>query len=259
MKVREKVDRMFDFYSHYKKYQELEDLKAEFVSLVSHELRTPVCIVRGYLQIAIDQLGKDVSPEVRGYLRAADKNVARLSRIVQELTDFARAQQSTRREHFDPIMLGEALDQVQIIFAPFIRSKLLSLSVDLSEDIYFLKYDGESMIVIFRNLLSNSAKFTPNGGEIKISGSYSKQHDALEISISDTSPPIQSNLRKQIFEDFRQLENHLTRRYEGMGLGLNVARRVARRLGGDIQLKVRPEGNTFVISLPTSNNKSRYV
>lgn len=258
MKTRENYTRILDFFSYNKKHQELDDLKDEFVSLVSHELRTPVCLVSGYLRAAVDQLGNDVSPEVRGYLQIADKNVARLSRTVQELTDFSRAQKPLWSEYPDPTLLGEALDQVQLIFAPFISSKQLKLSVNLPEDIYHLKYDRECMLIIFRNLLSNSVKFTPDGGKIEVRGSDKIQQDGVEISISDSSSPIPSKLQKKLFEDFRQLENHLTRRYEGMGLGLHVARRVARRLGGDIQFKAKSEGNTFVVRLPISSDKSQF-
>ncbi len=76
------------------------------------------------------------------------------------------------------------------------------------------------------------------------------QKDQLIITINDWADPIPEDKRETIFEDFRQLENYLTRRYEGMGLGLAVARRTARFMGGTIRLVVRDDGNTFQILLP---------
>ena len=230
--------------------RELDELKTNFVALAAHELRTPVTLVTGYLQVAIEELGDNLPAQTRQYLAAAQENAARLMQIVQELTDFARLQRATPNELADPIPLREAILQVFTMLRPALESKPLKPSLHLPTDLGRMRYDGESLVIIFRNLLSNAAKFTPSGGRVWVTGTQIAGTDKIAIAVNDTAPPIPVEKREIIFEDFRQLENHLTRRYEGMGLGLAVARRTARALGGDIQLQVRGDGNTFTVTLP---------
>ncbi|MBI3361749.1 MAG: HAMP domain-containing histidine kinase [Chloroflexi bacterium] len=230
--------------------RELDELKDTFVALVSHELRTPANLVNGYLEIGIDQLGPNVPAETRQYFETAKTAAVRLIRIVQELTDFARLQGGKQVELADPIPLGDAILQVFTLLRPALESKSIKPGLDLPRELWTLKYDGESLIIIFRNLLSNAAKFTPVGGRVWVSGEHVPASDLIAIKVNDTAAPIPPEKRMTIFEDFRQLENHLTRRYEGLGLGLAVARRTARVLGGEITLEVRPDGNTFTLALP---------
>ena len=233
--------------------RELDELKDTFVTLVSHELRTPMALVLGYLQMGVEQLGDDgLSAESRQYLETALENARHLAGIIQELTDFAKLQRASPVELNDPIPLGEAILQVFTMLRPAFETKPLKPSLDLPPDIWNLRYDGESLVVIFRNLLSNAAKFTPSGGRVWVNGAQLPGKDRVSICVNDMAPPIPQEKQAIIFQDFRQLENYLTRRYEGMGLGLAVARRTALALGGDITLQVHPYGNTFNVMLPTS-------
>ncbi len=231
--------------------RELDELKTNFVGLAAHELRTPVTLITGYLQVAIEQLGDHVPAETRQYFLAAQENAARLAQIVQELTDFARLQRPRPADLVDPIPLREAILQVFTMLRPALESKPLKPALQLPSDIGALRFDGESLVIIFRNLLSNAAKFTPSGGRVWVTGTRIPADGMVAIAVNDTAPTIPAEKREIIFEDFRQLENHLTRRYEGMGLGLAVARRTARALGGDIGLQVRGNGNTFTVTLPS--------
>ncbi len=230
--------------------RELDELKTSFVALVSHELRTPATVVVGYLQIGLDELGADVPEATRQHFETALEQAKNLTRIVQELTDFARLQKAEPVELNNPIPLGEALVQVFTMLRPALESKSIQPVVDLPPEVLKICYDGESLVVIFRNLLSNSAKFTPPGGRVWINGGWTPAKDRVIISVNDTAPPIPPEKRASIFQDFRQLENYLTRRYEGMGLGLAVAQRTAQALGGEITLQVRPNGNIFTVTLP---------
>lgn len=230
--------------------RELDELKDTFISLVSHELRTPMTLVLGYLQMSVEHLGDHVTSEEREYLETALENARHLAGIIQELTDFARLQRAAPVELNDPIALGEAILQVFTMLRPALESKPIKPSLDLPPDIWNLRYDGEGLVIIFRNLLSNAAKFTPQGGRVWVNGSRSPGEKLIAVCVNDTAPPIPPERQAIIFQDFRQVENYLTRRYEGMGLGLAVARRSARALGGDITLDVHPGGNTFLVTLP---------
>lgn len=229
--------------------RELDELKSNFIALVSHELRTPVAVLSGFLEVGLSEIAPSLSEGHREYLYAAARNAKRLSRIVQELTDFSRFQTSARVTGDSPLPVEAALEQVLLLLRPAFDTKRIRPEVSLAPEIGRLSFDGESLVIIFRNLLSNAAKFSPEGGRIWITGQSA--NGSAVIDFNDMASPIPPEKRDAIFEDFRQLENHLTRRYEGLGLGLALARRAARSLGGDIRLAVRGEdGNTFTVTVP---------
>jgi hypothetical protein len=236
------------------KIRELDELKNTFIALVSHELRTPLNLIIGYLDLGMGELETN-SKKAKEYLELVEKNTNRLMRIVQELTDFARLQLGKEITLFDPIPIGDAFIQTYDLLKPNLQKKNINLVADLPDDVGELCYDGESLIILLRNLLSNAAKFSMEDGKILIVGKMHNDH--VSITVHDWALPIPDTKRETIFEDFRQLENYLTRRYEGMGLGLAVARRTARFLGGNIQLNVREDGNTFNIILPLEGSGPR--
>jgi two-component system phosphate regulon sensor histidine kinase PhoR len=234
------------------KMQELDELKNTFVALVSHELRTPLNLISGYLTLTLEELEKD--PETaRKYLEIVEKNTHKLTRVVQELTDFTRLQLGKEITYLNPIPIGEAFIQTYELLKPNLKKKNINLIAELPREIQNMRYDGESLIILFKNLLSNAAKFSPAGGKVQVTGVG--EGEQVVISIHDWAKPIPEDKRETIFEDFRQLENYLTRRYEGMGLGLAVARRTALFLGGNIELTVRNDGNTFTVVLPRQSTK----
>lgn len=236
------------------KIQELDELKNTFIALVSHELRTPLNLLAGYLDLGMEELETN-SIKAREYLDLVEENTIKLMRVVQELTDFSRLQLGKEITLLDPIPIGDAFIQTYDLLKPNLQKKNINLVVDLPDDVRDLRYDGESLIILLRNLLSNAAKFSMEDGKVLIVGKI--DNDNVLISVHDWAPPIPDTKRETIFEDFRQLENYLTRRYEGMGLGLAVARRTARFLGGNIQLNVREDGNTFDIILPLEGSEPR--
>jgi signal transduction histidine kinase len=240
----------------HERYRELDELKNTFIALVSHELRTPVNLISGYLELGIEEL--DGNPkEARNYFVKADESIQRLRRVVEELTDFANLQRGKPITYSDPMRIESAFQETYHLLRPELEKKQINLHVDISRAIREISYDGSSLMILFRNILSNAAKFSPVGSRVCINGRQIRDH--LFIAFHDYSKPIPPEKKESIFEDFRQLENYLTRRYEGMGLGLAVARRTARLLGGDITLKIREDGNTFKIKLPLKSEGKRTI
>ena len=232
------------------KSRELEELKNTFIALVSHELRTPLNLMAGYLDLSLEEIERDPK-QAKNYLDIVAANTSNMMRIVQELTDFTRLQLGKEITYINPISIEDAFLQTYELLKPNLQRKNINLVADFPDNVRELRFDGESLIILFRNLLSNAAKFSFEDGKVVIVGK--NLGDQLSLTVHDWASPIPENKSETIFEDFRQLENHLTRRYEGMGLGLAVARRTARFLGGNIQLTVREDGNTFEILLPVEH------
>jgi len=231
--------------------RELDELKNTFIALVSHELRTPVNLITGFLELGLEEIDGDQTT-ARHYFEQAEENMHRLARVVEELTDFARLQRGKPIGESDPLPIADTFRQAFSLLRPEIEKKDLVLSVDIPKSIRERSYDAESMLILFRNILSNAAKFSPQGAQVMVEGK--EYEDNLIIAFHDFASPIPEGKRETIFQDFRQIENYLTRRYEGMGLGLAVARRTARMLGGDIVLDVREDGNTFTVKLPKGDS-----
>ncbi|MGB2964264.1 MAG: HAMP domain-containing sensor histidine kinase [Anaerolineales bacterium] len=236
------------------KMKELDELKNTFIALVSHELRTPLNLLNGYLVLGIEEL--DNNPKkAREYFTLVENNTKKIMRVVQELTDFTRLQLGKEITYLNPIPIEDAFFQTFDLLKPNLANKNINLVADFPENVRQLRFDGDSLIILFRNLISNAAKFSEQDGKVLVVGKILE--DQLSLTFHDWASPIPENKKETIFEDFRQLENYLTRRYEGMGLGLAVARRTARFLGGNILLEVREDGNTFEIILPVEIPESK--
>ena len=226
---------------------ELNDLKNTFIALVSHELRTPLNLMAGYLDLAMEELDNDQKTALE-YLAIVEKNTNQMVKIVQELTDFSRLQLGKELTYLAPIPVEDAFIQTYDLLKPNLDKKNINVVAEFKTGVGELEFDGESMIILFRNLLSNAAKFSPTNGKVLVTGRIRDEN--LILTVNDWASPIPEDKRETIFKDFRQLENYLTRRYEGMGLGLAVARQTANFLGGTINLSVRDDGNTFKLTLP---------
>ncbi len=237
-------------------HDDLDDLKAVFISLVSHELRTPAGLMDGFLELALDEMASGNYEVASDYVERAKKNSSRLSRIVQELTDFSKVQELDASIETPKTSIGKALQDVFSIFEVHILEKKLEIQNNLNEEDRALKFDDEALIVIFRNIISNSVKFSPDSSPIKIFSEKEESEDRIAINFRDYADPIPKEKEKNIFDDFQQIENHLTRRYEGMGLGLAVAKRYSNFIGGDITLTTFEDGNQFSVTLPLDRKSS---
>ncbi|RLE06204.1 MAG: hypothetical protein DRJ13_00710, partial [Bacteroidetes bacterium] len=162
------------------KIRELDELKNTFVALVSHELRTPLNLMAGYLDLSIQELEND--PEAtKKYLAIVEKNTQRLVKVVQELTDFTRLQLGREISYLDPMSVEDAFLQTYALLKPNLIKKDINLVADFQDEVRVLKYDSESLIILFRNLLSNAAKFSPIGGKVLVVGKI--KEDQMIITV----------------------------------------------------------------------------
>jgi signal transduction histidine kinase len=148
------------------KFQELDDLKNTFVALASHELRTPMNLIQGYLEMGLDVLEHEPD-RAREYLDLALKNSKRMMRIVQELTDFARLTRGREVTHSEPVSIGQAFQETWKLLRPDLDQKAVDLVVQIGPEVLEKKFDADNLIVIFRNILSNAAKFSPENSDRK--------------------------------------------------------------------------------------------
>ena len=226
---------------------EARRLKDEFLANMSHELRTPLTAVLGYTYLIQEGLAGPLTEEQRTTLAQVTSASERLLTLIDDLLDLTSLKRGEVTIHIDAFDPVEALHEA--IASTRGRHKDVALHVDVSETMSVpMQSDRRKVVRILGNLLSNAFKFTSRG---EIRASVTVSDGRVRFTVRDTGIGIAHGSQDLIFDEFRQVDGSVTRRYGGSGLGLALSRRLARLLGGDITLRSTPdEGSTFVVELP---------
>lgn len=206
--------------------------KSRFLATMSHELRTPLAAVIGFSEaIAAEQ----DHTRIADYAAAVNEAGRHLLQLVDDILDVARSQTGalrTAREPFAPeAVLREAVRAAEATAA----ARGLTLSATIAEGLPALRGDPLRLRQIMDKLVSNALKFTPEGGTVAVSAEAGEE--GLSIRVADTGIGIPPELREHVFEPFTQVDNALSRRFEGSGLGLHLARALTTALGGSLVLE----------------------
>ncbi len=224
--------------------------KDSFLSNVSHELRTPLSTIQGYVEMLDSgSLGKMEDPQAAA-VRVMDRNVRRLIGHLNEIIEFSRMEirgvQISRRL-FSPAYLVE---EASASFLPDAIAREITLKSNVGETILPTWCDREKLGQVLGILLNNALKFTPEGGTITLCADTSADR-IFTLSVTDTGIGIREEHRQKVFEKFFQVDSSKTRRFEGTGIGLSIAKSIVEAHGGYITVdSVVGEGTTFTIHLP---------
>jgi len=232
-----------------KQYTALLDarrVKDEFLANISHELRTPLTAVIGYISLMQEGIAGPVNEEQEHTLeqvKASSEQLLELIGDLLELTTLNRGGLETSVSEFDPRMpLREATAATEG------RRPAVALEVAEPQTAPLMKSDRRKIVKILGALLSNAFKFT-HQGIVRVA--LQTTRDRAVYTVEDTGIGIPDEAQQYVFEEFRQVDGTMTRRYGGSGLGLTLARRLARFLGGDIMLASKVGvGSTFRVELP---------
>ena len=223
--------------------------KDDFLAVLSHELRTP--LTPALLATAELESSPPSDPAVlRESLALIRRNIELEARLVDDLLDVTRISRGKLRIASAPVDLHVALRDSLAMAGPLLREKHIGVASDFAAPHHLVRGDAARLAQIFSNLLTNSAKFTPESGRVTI---RTENHDGtVRIEVRDTGIGIPADVLPKIFEPFRQGEIGTTRRFGGLGLGLSVAKSLVEAHGGTIE--ARSEGTnlgaTFCITLP---------
>ena len=225
---------------------EARRVKDEFLANISHELRTPLTAVMGYLALMEEGLAGPVTEEQRHTLsqvKTSSQHLLDLIGDLLELTTLKKGGLEIKTTTFDVREpLHDALANARG------RSDAVALRVREPEQAIFMVSDRRKIGKLLVALLSNAYKFTTTG-EIRIS--VNVVDDRVVYRVEDTGIGIPEEMHQQVFDEFRQVDGSTTRKYGGSGLGLSLARRLARVLGGEIYVDSAPgHGSTFRVELP---------
>lgn len=229
-----------------------------FTADAAHELRTPLTALKGRIDVTLSRLGQPADYE--DALRDMEKQVDRLISLSNDLLFLARMDHHKRQEQLDDIVLWELFEVLVDQVKPLTEEKDLALETSIPPDIA-VRGKPDLLIRLFLNLLDNAIKYTPSGGHISI---RAKKHpQQVCVHVHDTGPGISPEHLAHLFDRFYRVEGDRGRHHDpntqvpgdvahgGAGLGLSIAREIARAHGGILTVESQVgKGSTFILCLP---------
>jgi len=226
--------------------------KSEFLAMVSHELRTPLNAIIGFSEVLANQmLGKIPEGKYVEYAKDIHGSGSHLLTLINQILDVTQVDAGSFRLQEEAIDLSDLIGELVQTVGPESDQKNQTLEISLQDDLPQIQADQAALRRVLMNLLSNAIKFTPDGGTIKVDASC--EADGFAIRVSDNGIGIQEEDLQVVFEPFRQADGTFTRKFDGAGLGLPLARRLVELHGGTLQLESTPgQGTTAKIELPAN-------
>lgn len=239
----------------YRDLSEIDQLKGDFVSIASHELRTPLAVILGYATFLRDNVSGQASEQLDIVLSSA----MRLRALIDDMINLRHIR--TGETQIDPTIfsLRELILNVAVEFKDLMAGKRQVLTTKFTPDDspLNLNADRQKMYLVLANLVSNAVKFTPEGGRVHVNVALKGQK--YWINVIDTGIGIPKSEYDRIFDQFYQVEPSLTRKYQGMGLGLSLAKGMVELHHGRIWVEsVVNKGSNFTVVLPTGPDVKDY-
>ena len=230
--------------------KEMEQIKNDFFSMVTHELKTPLTTIEGYVKLLARGRPDPVSDEQRRVLAIVSAQTDLVKRMVQDLLDISRISAGRLSLDPQPFDVSALLEKVGEQSKPAADDQGVKLDLRGPEGgPVTVTGDAVRLEQVFGNLVTNAIKFTPAGGKIDVA--WRRGGGMLRVTVADTGKGIPRAALPRIFDKFYQVEQGDTRSAGGVGLGLYIAREIARAHGGDIAVSsVVHEGSTFTVEIP---------
>jgi signal transduction histidine kinase len=229
--------------------REATELKSRFLSYMSHEFRTPLTSMTSITGILLSRMDGPLTAEQQKQVEFIRSSARELTDMVGDLLDLAKVEAgrfTIAPEWFEMVDLFSAL---RGMFKPIVASTSISLVFDEPRDDIKLYTDDKKLSQILRNFISNALKFTPEG-EVRVTATLLPK-ERVEFAVTDTGIGISAEHLPKLFDDFVQLDVRLQKRLRGSGLGLSLARKFAKLLGGEVRAESElGKGSRFSVMLP---------
>lgn len=251
------------------KLRELDRMKSDFIVLVSHELRTPLTLISGYAYLLKEKSSQEagIPASITNIAEGLNLGVERLSQVVNEIISVSRVAAGTLDLAIGPVRMAHIVEQLIGEHQKICQQRGLALKIENLEELAVIQGDGAQLRIAINNVIGNAIKFTPDGGEITISGQNIDQ--AISLTVTDTGVGIPIEEQRRIFEQFYVLgsiEHHSTSKSAfqggGLGLGLAIAKGIIEAHNGRIWVESagydpdNPPGSAFHMLLPIQQARS---
>jgi nitrogen-specific signal transduction histidine kinase len=246
-------------YREHSREVRLAQQRVNFVNQVSHELKTPLTNIRLYAELLEDEVGsvrddaQSGTDKAHKYLNIITTESQRLSRLIANVLSFGQFQKAQFTLNLQPGQVDDVVLRCIAAFKPALDAKGIAVQFAPMADSAVVMLDAQALEQILNNLLSNAEKYAASGGTVHITTGQSNSSTMAvsTISVRDFGPGIAARERARIFEPFYRISSKLSDGVAGTGIGLDIARQMARQHGGDITLQDVPSGACFCVTLRT--------
>lgn len=238
------------------KHKELTRLQNEFMANVTHDLRTPIHALKLAMAAILEGAAGPVSTEQNKMLSLANRNVERLSRLIDDLLDFSQVESGSMQIKPQVIELAPLLRDSTASLEAWTKSRGVTLILEEPGPLPPVYADSDRVLQVVNNLLSNAVKFTPSGGRVTLRAKAIKDRvrQMVQIDVEDTGKGISREDQARIFQRFVQLKNDQKLDIRGTGLGLSICKALVELHKGQLGLQSpppgKPNGSLFAFTLP---------
>jgi signal transduction histidine kinase len=220
------------------------ETKDRYIATLSHELRNPLSALSSAVHLL------RIENEKEATLDLMQRQIAQLTRMVNDLLDVSRITHGKMSLQAAPVDLAQVIAQAIETMQPSWQKKALHLAKRFPDEPVIVRGDAARLLQVFSNLLDNAAKFTPEGGEIRVT--LEREGAEAVATVADSGVGIQASFLPKMFEAFTQADTSLERTTSGLGLGLALARQIVEAHGGRIvaQSAGRGQGSRLTVRLP---------
>jgi len=237
--------------------QEATQAKSEFLAHMSHELRTPLNVIIGFSELMVDGVPGKINKEQKQSLNDILSSGQHLLSLIDDILDLSKVEAGKMELRLSTCAISDPIESLRTAMLPKMAQKNQGLDVEIEDGLPLVFADTDRITQVLINLLSNGAKFTPDGGRLKIE--VVREDSWCQVSVIDNGIGIKKEDQERIFEPFCQLENPLTKEKGGSGLGLTIARQIIERHGGRIWVESEyGKGSRFTFTVPLATDNERH-
>src|SRR6185503_12645544 len=218
--------------------------KSRFLANMSHELRTPLNAIIGFSEVIQMEMFGPISPRYQNYASDIRNSGTHLLDLINEILDLSKLEAGRLELHEEEVDLSMAIDTCIGLVAGQAGDAKIEVSRSIDRDVATIRADDRRLRQILINLLSNAVKFTPEGGKVRVSAR--RTTEGLELSVSDTGIGIAPENIPAALAAFGQIDSALSRKHEGTGLGLPLAKHLAELHGGTLSISSTENVGTAV-------------
>ncbi|MGI9065400.1 MAG: response regulator [Pyrinomonadaceae bacterium] len=225
--------------------------KDEFLATLSHELRTPLSAILGWSHLV--RSGKLDEPQMIRAFETIERNARSQSQLIDDLLDVSRIITGKLQIDPRPVDICGVIDAAIDAVRPAFEAKGIKFEIAMDSGVCSVPGDPTRLQQIFWNLFSNSVKFTPERGQVRVQGTSGESE--IRISVSDTGVGITPEFLPYIFDRFRQADGSTTRIHGGLGLGLSIVKHLVQLHHGSVEVESpgKNQGATFTVTLPLAS------
>jgi signal transduction histidine kinase len=223
--------------------------KSQFLASVSHELRTPLNAILGFSEVLAEKMFGELNQKQEEYIQDIRDSGTHLLSLINDILDLSKIESGRMELELTTFNLRVVLEKVLKLVEEQAQRQSIDISLEVDDRLGDITADEQKIMQVLLNLYSNSIKFTPDGGKVRIRAGIAEDH--VKVSVTDTGIGITPENKKGIFEEFKKIRDRKTSDQREIGLGLALAKRFVELHGGWLGVESTVGcGSTFTFMLP---------